>query len=374
VSSPYDLSRDDLAALLAGEPRFRVDQIWHGLYRARRSPAEMTELPSRLRRRLKATPELNPALEVVAHRVADDGTTVKAAFSVAARPASSRSVVESVLMHYPDRSSVCVSSQAGCAMACSFCATGRLGFAGQLSAGAILEQFVWADREARRYGRPGVSNVVFMGMGEPLANYGAVSRALDRLTSEFQFSPRRVTVSTVGVVPVIGRLARDHPQVNLAVSLHAADDAQRAELIPLARRYHLEDLVLATARHRQATGRRPSFEWVMLAGVNDSDDDASRLARLARLAGAHVNLIPFNVSGACYQGSSPAAIERFRRRLLAGGVAVTIRVTRGTDIDAACGQLAGRSTTLLPLRPDRMDPWVTSASSTPVSLRLSSAR
>ena len=241
-------------------------------------------------------------------------------------------------MRYADRVTVCVSTQAGCAMACQFCATGQAGFRRHLSSGEIVEQVAVAMREAapRR-----VANVVFMGMGEPLANYDRVWAAVERLHREMGLSARHLTLSTVGIVPGIRRLADESLPVNLAVSLHAANDTLRDELVPINRRYPLAVLTEACADYVVASGRRLSFEWALIDGINDRESDARELAGLARPLGAHVNLIPLNPTpGYGVLGSPPDRVQQFRRRLGALGVNATVRVTRGAEIDAACGQLA----------------------------------
>jgi 23S rRNA (adenine2503-C2)-methyltransferase len=246
--------------------------------------------------------------------------------------------VETVLMEYADRVTVCVSTQAGCAMACQFCATGQAGFQRHLTGGEIVEQVAVAMRAARPRR---VSNVVFMGMGEPLANYDRVWSAVGRLHGDMGLSARHLTLSTVGIVPGIRRLATESLPVNLAVSLHAANDALRDELVPINRRYPLGLLAQACAEYVAASGRRLSIEWAMIDGVNDSGSDAEELAAFALPLGAHVNLIPLNPTpGYAVVGSTASRVRRFRDELGAQGVNATIRVTRGVEIDAACGQLA----------------------------------
>jgi len=247
--------------------------------------------------------------------------------------------IETVLMHHPGRTTVCVSSQAGCAMACSFCATGQLGFDRNLSTGEIVEQVVRARSAAAGSGRR-LGNVVFMGMGEPLANADRVWAAVHVLHDELGISARHLTISTVGVVPGIQRLATADLPVNLAVSLHAATDELRNQLVPLGRRYPLAQLVEACRAYVDATGRRLSFEWALIAGTNDTPAQAAALAGIALGLRAHVNLIPLNPTpGYPATGSSPGAVRSFRDQLVRLGVNATVRRNRGTDIDAACGQL-----------------------------------
>ncbi len=326
----YDLDRDALAALLEGEPRYRVDQVWEGLYRQAREPSELTTLPKGLRDRLSV--ELPSALTEVTRVVADDGDTTKFLWEL-----DGGARVETVLMHYPGRSTVCVSTQAGCAMACGFCATGQAGFERHLTVGEIVEQVVAAQRAA---GDRRVANVVFMGMGEPLANFDNTWAAVHRMHDGLGIGARHLTISTVGLIPGIRLLAAADLPVNLAVSLHAADDALRDDLVPINRRYPLEDLMDACEEYVAATHRRVSFEWAMISGVNDRFVDAERLSRLALRLRAHVNLIPLNATpGYAVQGSSGNRVRAFAQDLADRGVNVTVRDTRGSDIDAACGQL-----------------------------------
>jgi 23S rRNA (adenine2503-C2)-methyltransferase len=333
VPAAYEMSREELAALLADEPRYRTDQVWRGLWEKGVRPAAMTDLPVALRDRLEKS--IVPALQEVRRSVSEDGQTIKWLWEL-----GDGRRVETVLMVYPDRATVCVSSQAGCAMRCSFCATGQGGFDRHLSVGEIVEQVVLARREAypRRLG-----NVVFMGMGEPLANYDNTWSAVERIHSELGISARHITLSTVGVVPGILRLATEALPVNLAVSLHAARDELRDKLVPLNRRYPLSVLMGACADYLAAKARRLSFEWALIEGVNDSPRDAAELAELALPLGAHVNVIPLNpTSGYAGQGARSAGVAAFRHWLNDLGVNATVRANRGTDIDAACGQLVAR--------------------------------
>ncbi|MCX7621525.1 MAG: 23S rRNA (adenine(2503)-C(2))-methyltransferase RlmN [Acidimicrobiales bacterium] len=335
----YDLDRKALAALLADQPSYRVDQIWVGLHRRGAEPAELTDVPKSVRARLET--EAPAGLQEVTRQVGDRGKTIKWLWRL-----HDDNYVETVLMHYRDRSTVCVSTQAGCAMACGFCATGQAGFGRNLSSGEIVEQVIRASRAAapRR-----VSNVVFMGMGEPLANFGSTWTAIERLHDEVGLSARRLTVSTVGIVPGIRRLAQERLPVNLAVSLHAANDELRDALVPVNRRYPLDSLLHACREYLAAKHRRLSFEWALIDGVNDRPSDARELAALAVPLRAHVNLIPLNpTEGYAARGSPPIRVREFRDWLGALGVNATIRRNRGTAIDAACGQLRQRTSTVFP--------------------------
>ena len=330
-ASRYDLTRPAVARLLEGEPAYRIDQLWEGLYAQAKEPSEMTDLPKSLRERLADA--LPPALELAAEQEADGGTTVKSVWVL-----RDHSRVESVLMAYPDRVTVCISSQAGCGMGCVFCATGQAGLTRQLTAGEIVEQVIRARRRAapRRLG-----NVVFMGMGEPMANYTNVWAAIERLHADAGISARRITVSTVGLVPGIRRLAAEALPVNLAVSLHAGNDELRSRLVPPNRRYPIAQLAAGCRDYVRLTRRRLSFEWALIDGVNDRPSDASELAALAVPLHAHVNLIPLNPTrGYAVRGTPAAGVRAFRDRLERLGVNATVRDTRGSDIDAACGQLA----------------------------------
>ncbi len=331
----YSISRDDLTSLLPDQPRYRVDQVWKGLFQELSTPNEMTNLPKDLRARLES--DLPTALSPVTESVSDRGDTVKFLWEL-----DGGSRIETVLMLYRDRATVCVSTQAGCAMACGFCATGQAGFTRHLTDGEIVEQVVLASRRAKSHGRR-VSNVVYMGMGEPLANEEPVWRSLVRLHDDCGLSARHLTVSTVGIVPGIRKLAERPMPVNLAVSLHAANDALRDALVPINKRYPIADLMVACSEYLEAKGRRVSFEWAMIDQVNDRPSDAVELAALCRSLRlpAHVNLIPLNPTpGYPVRGSSRAHVHAFCDQLESMGVNATVRQNRGTEIAAACGQLA----------------------------------
>src|SRR5579875_215835 len=333
MASAYDLSREELASLLAGQPSYRTEQVWRALWERGARPNDMSELPKDLRSALAGA--LGPALHESARLVSADGRTTKWLWELA-----DGARVETVLMFYLGRATVCVSSQAGCAMGCTFCATGQGGFSRHLTAGEIVEQVV-AARAAARPRR--VGNVVFMGMGEPLANYPRTWRAVELIRSGLGISARHITISTVGVVPGIRRLAGEALPVNLAVSLHAARDSLRDQLVPLNRRYPLASLMEACSAYVAAKRRRLSFEWALIEGVNDTERDARELAQLAGAVRAHVNLIPLNPTpGYLRRGTPPEGVAQFASWLAEQGVNATVRDNRGTDIDAACGQLAGR--------------------------------
>ncbi len=250
-------------------------------------------------------------------------------------------------MGYPKRATVCISSQAGCALGCTFCATGQFGFDRHLEPGEIVAQVAYARAFLGQIAMPGVpdrlTNVVFMGMGEPLANFDRVAEAIRRMIEDMEMSARSLTVSTVGIVPGIRRLASLGWPINLAISLHAADNELRSRLVPINRRYPIADLEEAAIYYRETTGRRVSIEWTMTNGVNDTDEQARKLAEIARRIRAHINLIALNPTPLSQDAPSSASrIARFVGILTDLGVTATLRDTRGTDIDAACGQLRAR--------------------------------
>jgi 23S rRNA (adenine2503-C2)-methyltransferase len=313
----------------AGEPAYRAGQIWEWVARGVRSYAEMTNLPAALRERLDAAVPLSTlAVEAEAH--SDDGT-VKTLFQTAdGRP------LEAVLMRYRDgRRSVCVSSQSGCPLTCTFCATGQMKFGRNLSADEILDQALHFRRTEA------IDHVVFMGMGEPTMNIDNVLAACERLP-EIGVTHRRTAISTVGWVPGIDRLAECQLPIGMALSLHAPNDGLRSQLMPVNDRYPLAEVLAACERYRAARRRKVFVEYVMLDGVNDLPEHARELAALLDPRVYKVNLIPYNPTGA-YDGSSPERIERFRAILAEHRMPATVRLTRGRDIDAACGQLAAKA-------------------------------
>ncbi len=341
-----DLGLPERRAAVAelGEAPFRADQLSRQYFaRLADDPDDMTDLPRAVRRELAGA--LLPRLLTPERELeCDGGTTRKTLWQ-----AFDGAYVESVLMRYPGRVTMCVSSQAGCGMACPFCATGQAGLTRNLSTAEIVEQVVAGARLLARNQVPGgpgrVSNVVFMGMGEPLANYRSVIGAVHRLTDPspagLGISQRSVTVSTVGLVPAIGRLATEGLSVTLAVSLHAPDDEARDELVPVNRRWKVAEVLDAAWDYAEVTGRRVSIEYALIRDVNDQAWRAELLADLLAGRLAHVNLIPLNPTpGSRWTASRPEVQDEFVARLEAGGIPVTVRDTRGREIDGACGQLA----------------------------------
>ncbi|NLA37251.1 MAG: 23S rRNA (adenine(2503)-C(2))-methyltransferase RlmN [Actinobacteria bacterium] len=330
----FEISREQLATLLGDQPSYRVDQVWKGFYEQFRSVDELTNLSKGLRAELEE--QLTDSLELVTASVSENGDTTKFLWRL-----HDGATIETVLMLYPDRATVCISTQAGCAMACQFCATGQAGFDRHLGVGEVVEQVIKAARVAAEGPTPRrISNIVFMGMGEPLANYDTTWATAQRLHADVGISARHLTISTVGIIPGIRRLAAEPLPVNLAVSLHAANDELRDELVPINKRYPLADLAEALHGYLAVKNRRLSFEWAMIDGVNDRDSDAAELAEYARSLRAHINLIPLNPTpGYPTVGSTMKRVREFRQLLEDFGANATIRQNRGTDIDAACGQL-----------------------------------
>ncbi|AIJ21740.1 23S rRNA (adenine(2503)-C(2))-methyltransferase RlmN [Amycolatopsis methanolica] len=344
-----DLTAAERAAAVSdlGEKPFRAKQLSnHYFARLTADPAAMTDIPAASRERLVS--ELMPPLLTEVRAVAcDDGTTRKTLWR-----AHDGTLLESVLMRYPDRATLCISSQAGCGMACPFCATGQAGLTRNLSTAEIVDQVRSAAavmRDGLMPGGPGrLSNIVFMGMGEPLANYKRVLAAVRRITDPapngLGISQRSVTVSTVGLAPAIRRLADEKMQVRLAVSLHTPDDELRDTLVPVNNRWPVDEVLEAARYYADSTGRRVSIEYALIRDVNDQPWRADLLAKrlrkhLGRLV--HVNLIPLNPTPGSKWDASPKPVEReFVRRVNEGGVACTVRDTRGQEIAAACGQLA----------------------------------
>ena len=339
--------RKQVAADL-GLPGFRADQLarhWYG--RLSDDPQEWTDLSADVRSQL-AESILPDLLEPIRQLTCDDGTTVKSVWKL-----HDGALVESVLMRYPNRVTMCVSSQAGCGMNCPFCATGQAGLTRNLSTAEIVEQVLAGARSLARgqiAGGPGrVSNVVLMGMGEPMANYNRVTRALRILTAPaptgLGMSARGITVSTVGLVPQIRQLAQEGSPYTLAVSLHAPDDELRDELVPINNRWPVAEVLDAAWGYADATGRRVSIEYALIKDINDQPERARMLANLLAGRLVHVNLIPLNPTpGSKWTASRPEDQDEFVRILSSRKIAVTVRDTRGREIDGACCQLAATST------------------------------
>ena len=325
-----------------GFPRYRARQVWGWVYRQLVTDyAEMRNIPAALREALATAAPLT-LLEPTRILTADDGETVKILYRT-----GDGQLLETVLMLYPDRATLCVSCQVGCAVGCAFCATGLMGLARNLSAGEMVAQVAGAARAARERGRR-LTNIVMMGMGEPLQNYAETMRFIGIIhdPAGLDIGARRITVSTSGIVPKIDALAEEPYQLNLAVSLHAPDDELRSQLVPINRRYPVAVLMDAVDRYIAKTGRRVSFEYALMRGVNDSDETARELAALLRGRLCHVNLIPLNpVDVLPYERPDPAGIERFAAILREAGIPTTVRYSRGLDIDAACGQLRAKEET-----------------------------
>lgn len=326
------LDRAELSILCEqlGHSSFRAKQIADWLYRKGvHDISQMTNIPASMREELIRTATLSRANPVRESR-ASDGTT-----KYLLRLADGETI-ESVLLPYPERTSVCVSTQVGCRAGCLFCATADCGFVRNLTAGEIVDQVL----TLQELGGTRVSHVVLMGMGEPLMNLANVVKALHLLNDEVGISMRRITLSTVGITPAIRKLAAMDLQITLAISLHAPTDDLRRKLIPMAERFPLEDLLRACREYGNSTKRRLTFEYLLISGVNDSPHNARELSRVLKGILGHVNLIPYNeIPGKPYEKPTKQAVDRFRTILEENGVEVTQRLERGQDISAACGQL-----------------------------------
>jgi 23S rRNA (adenine2503-C2)-methyltransferase len=337
-----DVSDDDLARWLAerGEPPYRLKQIRHAVGRSTAGDwSGVTDLPLALRSGLAGAFRWS-AVDLEREVASADGETRKALLRL-----HDGHHIESVLMpHHGARNSVCISTQAGCPMACAFCATGEMGLVRDLTVGEIVDQVRHWQRELRARDER-VSHVVYMGMGEPLRNYGPVMASVRMLADPdlFGISPRRITISTCGIVPKMDALAGEGMPINLAVSLHAADDRTRSLIMPVNRKWDVDEVLDASARYVERTKRRLTFEYILLAGVNDSTAHAERLGRAiaerGRASMYHVNLIPVNPGPGGFARPSPETMERFARTLRAHGIAATVRISKGQDIAAGCGQL-----------------------------------
>lgn len=341
----YDLDFDQLTTLLKdwGQPAYRAKQLWEGLYQQLwNSPEQFSTFPKDLRQKLSDHFDFTH-LDEAQRLFSTDGQTTKVLFRLPDGQA-----IETVLMRYDDRDgaqgrrTLCISTQAGCAMGCVFCATGQMGFRRNLSSGEILEQVLFFARELR-HAEEKPTNVVLMGMGEPFHNYEATMAAIDRLGDErgTNMGARRFTISTVGLIPAIRRFTAERRQVGLAISLHAAEDELRGSMLPVNKRFPIKELIDACRDYVATTGRRITFEWALIQDVNDSEEEATNLARLLKGLNCHVNVIPLNPTRG-YNGarSTRERVSAFRDVLEAHGISCTVRVRRGIDIQAGCGQLA----------------------------------
>lgn len=333
----HDLTYRELEKEMHDFAPVHVRTVWRGLYR---DPAAPSGYPARVAQWLQergGSAQQQQQCEVIETRSSADGLTRKFLLRLA-----DNETVETVLMGYRGRSTACVSTQVGCAMGCVFCATGQMGFVRHLRPAEIVAQVVYAQLVAKAAGETSLRNVVLMGMGEPLHNYDAVMSALEIIsdTRGLNIGPRRITISTVGLVPGILRLAEEQQPYRLAVSLHAADQTQRAALVPVSCRWPLPELIEACRIYTEKTGRRIFFEWTLINGGNDSTAHATELTALLSGMDAHVNLIPLNpTSGFNGSASLPGNATHFQRTLRAAGIPSTVRQHRGIDVAAGCGQL-----------------------------------
>ena len=340
----YDLSPAEMETLFANwqEPSFRVRQLWTGLYRSLwYDAADFSTMPKSLRAKIESEFNLNPISEEIKLH-STDGETEKVLFKLA-----DGGSVETVLMNYDRRRTLCISTQVGCAMGCTFCATGQMGFTRHLSSGEIIAQILYYERQLAA-NEEHVTNIVFMGMGEPFHNYDNVIKAIDTLNDAdgMRFGARRFTISTSGLVPKIREFADESRQVNLAISLHSTDDVKRSRMMPVNRRYPIHDLMEACRYYLDKTSRRITFEWALIYDENDTEAEAERLAALLKGMLCHVNTIPLNpTTGYAGKATSPERALKFKEILESHGIPCTIRLRRGIDIQAGCGQLASASNT-----------------------------
>jgi len=335
----FDLEFMQLADLLQawGEPAYRARQVWQAVYRNMiADPIEIPNIPKALRSRLGEYFDYNHLIPESTLQ-SSDGETVKTLFRLPDNQA-----IETVLMRYEERRTLCISTQSGCAMGCIFCATGQMGFRRNLSSGEIVEQVMYYARELSKNDET-LTNVVLMGMGEPFHNYDACMEAIDRLNHPegLNLGARRFTISTVGLIPMIRRFANEHRQINLAISLHASDNETRDRLLPVNKKYPIEELIKACREYVEKTHRRITFEWALIKDVNDTPDQARQLGKLLHNLLCHVNVIPLNPTRG-YSGAATTLVraKEFQKELERFGIPCTIRVRRGIDIQAGCGQLA----------------------------------
>jgi 23S rRNA (adenine2503-C2)-methyltransferase len=335
----FDLSRNELSEYLEsiGEPKFRISQVWEAVYsHLWAGPSEFFNIPKSLRERLAHDLSFS-SLTPTRTLESKDHLTRKVLFELA-----DKNYIETVFMEYEKRRTLCISSQSGCPIGCVFCATGQMGFSRNLSSGEIIEQVLYFSRILKEKADH-LTNVVIMGMGEPFLNYDNTLAAVDRLNDRegFDFGARRFTISTVGILPGIERFTREARQVNLAVSLHAPNNDLRSSLVPIIGKYPIKQLIETCRNYTKFSGRRISFEYALIDGINDSPDLARELTKLIKGILCHVNLIQLNKSAAySHQPSSFLAAKSFLKILQDSGIPVTLRLRRGIEINAGCGQLA----------------------------------
>ena len=340
-----DIRKESLESLITyfeeiGEKKFRAKQVWEWLWeKSARTFDEMSNLSKTLRENLEKEFQIRP-ITIDNAQFSNDGT-IKSAFKL-----HDGHLVEGVLIPVDDRMTACVSSQVGCSLSCKFCATGYMDRMRNLDAGEIYDQVVEIRNQASEKFEMALSNIVFMGMGEPLLNYNNVMAGIDRITSPdgLNMSPKRITVSTAGIAKMIKKLADDEVRFNLALSLHAADDEKRDQIMPINESNTLEALREALVYFYEKTQNRITFEYILFYGFNDSIEDAQQLLQFARRVPSRINIIEYNpIAEAKYRNSDPKTIEKFAKHLMDGGISTTVRRSRGKDIDAACGQLANKS-------------------------------
>lgn len=336
-----DLEKEELHTYLRslGQPDYRVGQLWSGLYGSYFNRwDQFTTLPSNLRHHLEEDFSIQPFCEVTAIQT-PDGFTKKMLFQL-----PDGNPLESVLMYSGERISICISSQSGCSVGCKFCATGKLGWKHDLSSGEILAQVLYFVRELNE-DQQKITNIVIMGMGEPFLNYEQLKKAILTMNDHdgLNIGSRRITVSTIGIPEQILRFGQDFSQVNLAISLHASNNQQRDELVPINKKYPIEKILEAVRQYIAVTNRRVTFEYILIKDLNDGPEDAIRLGNLLHGLLCHVNLIPLNPTEHFHRfPPAPEAVRSFRNILIDHHVPVTIRSSKGTQIRAGCGQLAGK--------------------------------
>lgn len=326
--------------VLADQPGYRVRQVWQQVYKNLKfDPMQFNNVPLELRKKMKEAFDFEPV--TVAQRVTGDGNQAeKIAFSL-----RDGAKIETVLMRYTERNTICISAQVGCGMGCVFCATGKMGFTRNLETGEIVGQVMYFAKVLKEEGKA-LTNIVIMGMGEPFLNYDAVLKSIDILNDPdgFQFGERRITISTVGIVPMIEKFTQAKRQINLAVSLHAPTNAIRDQILPINKTYPIEKLLKACNDYAKHTKRRISFEYALIDGVNDRLEDAAQLAKILKGMLCHVNLIPLNPTrNYDGKGTKPDQVKAFYSTLIRAGIPCSIRVSRGTEIGAGCGQLVNKA-------------------------------